>query len=322
MIVAAGAAIAALLVFTLFGRRIAQNLPPAIATMFLVLGSVVTGGAALTVLGMLAAIWLGGSTLIAHLVPWSPTVLAATSPIPAPIGQLSGGLLLILALFGGVRAGRRLATVAVVLGSRPGLASGVVVSRPELPGRPVVVVDDPVPDAFATPWPHGNILLTSGLVESLTPARLRVVLLHEEAHLRYHHGWLRLAVELTSCLVPCLGPISRDVGTASERWADEYAASRCGDRRAVARTVAQVGLLRPRSSAVAGAASASGGNVVNRVQSMLAPAPVLSRRIAAVALGLLLVGGISGMSVAGVGGDLFEDSIPATVVHHAVASPP
>lgn len=339
MMIAAGITLGALLGFAVAGRWIARRLPPAAAAIFLVAGSLVTGGSMVLVLAVLAATWLGTSPIIARLVPWSAAGARALNPVPAAIGQLSVGLVLLIGVYGTARSIRKLKGVVGVLrgaGERviasPGQLNSIVDDSSAVddssgvPGR-VIVIDDAAVDAFSTPFPSGRIFVTTGLVNAVTPAELRVILLHELAHVRYGHGWLRLVAELVGCYVGFLGPIAGEVDLLTERWADEYAARKCGDRRSVASAVARVGLLRPANAdgrrprtgrMVAGVARASGGDVVTRVRSMLSPAVALSPRVGIAALALLVAAGVSGLTVAGAGEDLFEDAMPP-LVHGPVA---
>ncbi|PWU56691.1 peptidase M48, partial [Micromonospora globispora] len=104
--------------------------------------------------------------------------------------------------------------------------------------RLAVLVSDR-PEAFSTPPPAGRVVLSSGLLDRLSPEELRVVLAHEESHLRHGHAWYALAAELAAAANPLLRPIARSVRDRVERWADEDAARAVADRRLAARAVAR-----------------------------------------------------------------------------------
>ena len=59
--------------------------------------------------------------------------------------------------------------------------------RTVVAGHPVLLVPDRAPLAFALPRRHGGIVLSRGLMDSLTPQQLSAVLAHEQAHLSQHH---------------------------------------------------------------------------------------------------------------------------------------
>lgn len=52
------------------------------------------------------------------------------------------------------------------------------------PSSEIVVVRDEIPFAFPTPGSSGEFVISSVLVEMLSPSQLRVVVAHERARLR------------------------------------------------------------------------------------------------------------------------------------------
>jgi hypothetical protein len=76
-----------------------------------------------------------------------------------------------------------------------------------------------------------------------------------------------IALTLSSTLNPLLRPLSSAATFALERWADETAASRVGDRTVVAHAVAKAALAgHPRQEF---ALTATGGPVPRRVSALL-----------------------------------------------------
>ena len=146
----------------------------------------------------------------------------------------------------------------------------------EVDGIEVVASNQPV--AFAVPGPRGGIVLSDSLLSVLTREERAVILAHENAHLRYqHHLYIHL-VGTCAAGVPFLRPFARRVKYLTERWADEVAADRVGSRDLVATTIARVALL-PSSEMRAHALSIGGGNVVTRVEALVAPHPVTPARV-------------------------------------------
>ncbi|QDP95131.1 M56 family metallopeptidase [Microlunatus elymi] len=331
MIAGAAAALLALLVFAGVAPVLGRRIQAWQATGILVLGSVLAAGSAILVLGVLASTWLGELTWVRAIVPWSERTLTLTNPVPVQIGMASTGILTFFLLAGGYVAVRRICRQVALLRAAPTGRVGTDAwagmlppssSATDLTSRTeqaalldrAVLLDDPVPDAFSLPKPVDRIFLTNAMVNRLNPAEREIVLLHERAHLRYHHGWLRLAAQLAADFVPVLRPAATAARAATERWADEYAARRIGDRRAVALAIARVGLLHPstQSDVPAGVRSAAGdGEVPRRVRALLAPAPVARTGLAGILVALLLTAGVSSAMVALTGEDLFEDATPA-----------
>jgi Zn-dependent protease with chaperone function len=97
----------------------------------------------------------------------------------------------------------------------------------------VVEVQDAEPYAHAVsswrPRAH-RILVSSGMVAALGPARLEPVLAHERSHVRHHHAWFGLVSFFAVAINPLLHWSARDLDLELERWADEDAAATVGRR--------------------------------------------------------------------------------------------
>lgn len=323
MIVAAVIAAAALVGFGAFGPAIGRRLPPVAATAILVVGSLVVVGSSCVLLGVIGLSWLSG-LLWGRFTPRVAVRPEFVDPVPTVLG-VACLLLLGLVLAGGLAtAGRLIRGLVALLRGIPaaGVPDGPVAAPLDAPtdlggDHPLVVLDDDVPDAFTIPRPAGRIFVTTGLLAALSTPEQRVVLVHEEAHLRYHHGWLRFAADLASGFLPVLRPAAAGVRDALERWADEYVARRVGNRTLVARAVAHAALLRsaaPAASVASFASRATDGDVTRRVRSLLEPAPRRGRWLAGTLVALLAVGGLSTVVAASTGGVQVDAALDATRV--------
>jgi hypothetical protein len=99
---------------------------------------------------------------------------------------------------------------------------------------------------------------------------------HERAHLTYRHHRLVTLTGAAAAMNPLLIPVRAAVAYLVERWADEDAAAVVGDRDLTAQTLARVALATtgPGSRATLGV---QGGNVVHRVEALIAPSPAPRR---------------------------------------------
>lgn len=139
------------------------------------------------------------------------------------------------------------------------------------------LVDSERAVAYAQPGHRGGIVITTALVDALSPAERRAVLAHEQAHLRHRHDrYLALAATIDA---PPLRALSRRLRAALERWADEEAAASTGDRTTVATAIARAALAATPEPAPALAATA--GDVPGRVTALLQPPPSPARYAAA-----------------------------------------
>lgn len=137
-------------------------------------------------------------------------------------------------------------------------------------GIEILASDQPI--AFAVPGRRGGVVLSDSLLSLLRRDEQRVVVAHENAHLRHrHHLYIHL-VGACAAGLPFLKPFSNRVKYLTERWADEVAAERIGSREFVADTIARVALL-PSSHVRSAALSIGGGNVVHRFEALVSPLP-------------------------------------------------
>lgn len=154
------------------------------------------------------------------------------------------------------------------------------------------VTPHPEPFALTLPGRGGHVVLSSALVELLTEEERAVVLAHEEAHGRGRHDRYLLLGRMATAVVPFLRPLSDRLQYNLERWADEHAVARCGDRRLVAATLGKVAL---GAGPVRGALAFHSVGIAARVRALLAPpVRVPRRRWRMLGLGLLAVVGACG----------------------------
>ncbi|WP_030055906.1 MULTISPECIES: M56 family metallopeptidase [Streptomyces] len=181
---------------------------------------------------------------------------------------------------------------------RPADSPLTALLRPAEP--PLTVLDDKRADAFALPGrlrrpgragEPGRIVVTSGMLRALSGPERSALLAHERAHLAArHHVFLALA-EHAAAVHPALRPLRTPLGYHLERWADEVAAARVGDRTVTARAVGRAALAASRSPWPARprlAPAAHSGPVPRRVAALLQPRPAAApgTRLRAVALAL------------------------------------
>jgi Zn-dependent protease with chaperone function len=300
MTTAAAIGIVAIVLYALAAPAVSRRLPPAAATRLLVTAGVVAAASGVFILGVLAFTWIGQFPLVAAQGAWSPTALRSDSPVPPGPAIVSGALVGLAALSLMLTSARRVwALLAVHRSCRDLTVVGGL-----------VVLDDDRPDAFTTAQPAGRIIVTTGLLRTLTPQQQRVLLAHETSHLTHHHAWWNLAADLAAAVNPLLRPAARAIATAVERWADEDAARTVGDRRLVAATLVHVAQLQSRFAgstvAVTAGPSATGGDVVARVRALLAPAPPRRPLVVTALIVGLLVGVLPAAAVQHTGEGLFE----------------
>lgn len=159
------------------------------------------------------------------------------------------------------------------------------------------------PFAFAAGLIRGQVYVSEGLERALTPARLRIVLAHEHAHLQRHDVAMSLVVSALSRLHwPALGRALRHAWRlTAEQRCDEIAAEQTHDRVGVADCILRMARLQQHAPSGTSklACHMVDSNVTARVTALLAPPatrqPGLILVIASAQLlaagSLLLVGG-------------------------------
>ncbi len=263
-------------VLAVLAPRLARLLPPRPASWALACAALVAAVGWAGALALLAFTAVAQIPEVAEEGRWSVAALRAEDPVYAVVAVASA---LVLAV-GIVSLG-----VACV-----GQVRHVAWARRESARLPeeseLAVLDDDVPLAFALPGAPGRIVVSRGMLRALGDRERQALLAHERAHLRGRHHLFQSLWRLTAALNPLLRSLAVAGNFVLERWADEEAAVRVGDRTVVARAVGRAALASagvPRPATLA----ATGGAVPQRVRALLAPPP-RRRSLPLVVGGLLL----------------------------------
>ena len=239
-------------------RLLAGRCEPRLATWLLTLSAVVLAAAGSISLALLTVTGLLRVPELAGLGRWSLGLAERKDPVELSVAATAGLLFTLTAaaalrrLWERCRFLARAAMDAACLAAKDGL----------------VIVEDPVPEAFALPGRPGRIVVSTGMLEVLDPSEHGALLAHERAHLADHHYAFVALAQLAAAANPFLRPLATAVAYTVERWADEHAARVTGDRRGVARTVGKAALAahhsRSRSASAALGVLGRGGVDGNR----------------------------------------------------------
>lgn len=276
MIIALVVVLTSAVAYACCGPWLSRTLRPALAVRLLTPTGLLVTAALWFTAAVAAFTWIGQDAEIAALGAWSAQALRSQAPVPWPV---SAAALLALAA-----AGSRTA-VFLTRRVRAMRAAHRDCGRLGEPGS-LVVLDTETPDAFTTPEATGRIVVTRGMLRALAADERSALLAHEGSHLSHRHAWWTVAADLAATANPSLTPTARTLRNAVERWADEDAAARLGDRRLIARALARAALARQRYPGDV-LPAATGGDVPDRVRALLDP-PTPRRGPAVVVLALLV----------------------------------
>jgi Zn-dependent protease with chaperone function len=130
--------------------------------------------------------------------------------------------------------------------------------RSEL-GNDVRLLEQDEPVALTVGVWRPVVLLSTGLIDMVSARTLRIILMHERAHVRRHDTTWALFDQVTAALLPrsIRGVLMGDLMLARERACDAVAASVEGDVHVAAALVqvARMGLLEPACGVSIGASS-------------------------------------------------------------------
>lgn len=271
-------------------RRLARRLPPEAWAR----GSALTLAAGAVVLELAALLHAAPTLLRALGVPALASacerVLGPLAPGGPWTGWTAAAVALTVPALGGIglaraRSVRRATRIESWLGRHEPFA-----------GHELVVLPTDEVLAVSVPGQPGQIVVSEGLAEALSPAELRAVLRHEAAHLDHRHQrYLLLATALEHAF-PLFPPVRRSTAilrTALERWADEEAAGETPAEREALRD-ALLGLTGALVAPELAAFSAA-QTVFERLRAMegALPRPSLARHVAvhapAAAIGLAVL---------------------------------
>jgi beta-lactamase regulating signal transducer with metallopeptidase domain len=188
----------------------------------------------------------------------------------------------------GTSAGDELAALATRLASRTGVSRSfrVLISR---------TADGP----GVIGWLHPVILIPAAALAGLTPEQLEAVLAHELAHIRradYLVNLLQSAVETLLFYHPAVWWVSSRVRRERELCCDDLAVRTCGDALVYARALSVLGTLRIRATRLA--VAGTGGELLYRIQRIVGiePHPAQSKSPVLLALSIVLVAGLMGLT--------------------------
>lgn len=201
--------------------------PPALAARILIVASSVIALSTLWAVALLVVLRLCFEPLVAQNGHLARSVLADVDPVPGVVCQLAAvtfaGMLVasVVVSCRRARATRRLRGLA---------------ARCQAAGD-LVVLPAEEPLAFALPGRDGRVVVSSAMLRRLDGPGRAVLLAHERTHLVHRHDRFRAAAAFAATVNPLLRVVAANVCFALERWADEEAARKVGDRRLVAATL-------------------------------------------------------------------------------------
>ncbi|SCE94331.1 M56 family metallopeptidase [Micromonospora mirobrigensis] len=276
MIIALLVVLASAAAYACCGPWLSRTLRPALAVRLLAPAGLLVTAALWFAAAVTAATWVGQDAEVAAAGAWSAQALRSQAPLPWPVAAVTLTVLAVAVARAGVFLVRRGAAMR---------AAHRECGRLGEPGA-LVVLDTDRPDAFTTPEATGRIVVTRGMLRALPADERRALLAHEGSHLAHRHAWWVTVIDLVAATNPTLGTTARSLRNAVERWADEDAAARLGDRRVVARALARAALARHRHDA-GPLPAATGGDVPDRVRALLDP-PATRRGPALAVLAVVL----------------------------------
>lgn len=247
--------------------------PPHVAVRLLSVVAAVTAGTVAALALTTAAGFVLGPARRAEIIEWCRIV-----PLHHEVGTVLGSVSLLAVTAMSAR-------VALVVRRRRRLSIGTG-------GKRISILETERPMAYAVPGKPGCVVVSTGLLNALTPPERRVLFAHERAHLQQRHHRYLLIAALARAIVPLLSPLESRIRLSTERCADEEAAAAVdGDRRLVASAIAKAALTTSQFDGLIPAFS--GSSVVERVSALIhAPSARAARtgRVVVVAGSVAAVG--------------------------------
>ncbi len=225
-----------------------RRLPPRLATRFVTVALVLVVVAALPTALVISVAFLAHAPVVGFGFEWCARAMGLHDAVPAWIGVPS----VVLITVGSARTFTLLRQHRALRLASP---------------RPIHIAPSHKPYAVTLPGRAGQIVISTAMVAMLDEDEQRIVVAHERAHAHYRHDRYLLTAELAAAVLPPLRALARRVNYSIERWADEAAATMCGDRRLVAITLGKVA-LQTTPPTVAGF---SGLGVAARMGALLEP---------------------------------------------------
>lgn len=249
-----------------------RRMPPPVATRFMTIAVVLAMTATMPTAALLAAAFLAHVPIIGIGFEWCTQTIGLHASVPVWLG-VPAVAVTVVGLWRGVRLARAHRALRCDVGTR------------------IQIVDSSTPYAVTLPGSAGRIVVSSALWTTLDERERLVVLAHEQSHAQHRHDRYLLTARLAAAVFPPLRRLSRRLVFTIERWADEDAARRCGDRELVARTLGKVAL----ASGPALGAHFAGLGVAGRMNALSGPPPARPPRTHLVALwtSLALAAGVT-----------------------------
>jgi Zn-dependent protease with chaperone function len=223
----------------LAARPLAEHLEPRLATWLITACALALAALSCAALGVVAVAGLVRLPMAGLLGEWSPATVGANDSVSKAEAALAGLLLAAAAV-----------AIARMLWRRIRALAAAAFEAACLPGHgQLVIVKESAPEAYALPGLPGRVVVSTGMLDALDDSDREAMLAHERAHLAGHHYAFVAAAHLAAAAHPLLRPLATAVTYTVERWADERAATVCGDRRQVARAVGKAALATNRSQA-------------------------------------------------------------------------
>ncbi|WP_370934162.1 M56 family metallopeptidase [Amycolatopsis sp. cg13] len=259
-------------------RWVAPRLSPRLGSWLLAGSALVLAVGSTATLAVLAAAGLAQLPFVGELGDFSAVAFHGADAVNLPLAIVSG-----IAL---VAAGVALTRTAIQYVRWHRRVHAELNAHTREAGFVLLPGEEPV--AFAVAGGGGRIAVSSGMLSALEPRERRALLAHECAHLRLRHHVFAAIVTVATTVNPVLRPLGSAARFALERWADEAAADRVGDRKLVATAVAKAALASRSQPSLA--LAATGGPVPQRVRALLSAPSSGSRRnpLAAVAVAVVL----------------------------------
>ncbi len=253
-------------------------LKPAVAVKVLSLVAAVAAATVLLIAGVVALAFAARWSLILVVVQSCPAI-----PLHHQVGFVEGAASFIIVTVAAIR-------IRQVVRQRRWAVEGTT-------GRRVSVLADDEPIAYAAPGKPGCVVVSRGLLTALEPRERQVVFAHERAHLEQNHHRYLLAGALSVAVLPILRPLVDQVRLATERCADEAAATAmAGDREVVASAIARAALATHAYHEVV--ASFGGASIPIRVEALIAtPSSRIPTGVAAAAVAAAAGVGLAAGSV-------------------------
>ena len=190
------------------------------------------------------------------------------------------------------------------------LVRQLVLTAPPGNDEGVRLVSSERPIAAATAV-GSDVIVSTSLVDALSPDLLSAVVAHERAHVQRRDPWRRMCAMLFSAghLPGARETLLSDLELACEQASDQTAAEQIGDRVRMAQALLAVARLLPGTpqSAAPVAVGFGGSSITTRVDALLAP-PLHEGRATTELLWLILATAVSAAS-AGPGHHIVEHFI-------------